>query len=66
MAQRSVSFLFNDYLLKKSHQNPLSSFKDLCMHRDRQCEALCFIRDNDDDYFYYYVFNVKNVASGRK
>jgi hypothetical protein len=24
------------YLLKKSHQNPLGSFKDLSIHRDRQ------------------------------
>jgi hypothetical protein len=30
------------YLLKKPHQNPLGSFKDLSIHRDRQLEATLF------------------------
>jgi hypothetical protein len=30
------------YLLKKMHQNPLGSFKDLSVHRDRQRKATWF------------------------
>jgi hypothetical protein len=31
------------YLLKKQRQNPMGSFKDLSIHRDRQRKRLCFI-----------------------
>jgi hypothetical protein len=30
------------YLLKKLHKNPLGSFKDLCIHKNRQLEATLF------------------------
>lgn len=36
------------YLLKKPHQNPLRSFKDLSVHRDIQ-------HDRKSDFVLYYV-----------
>jgi hypothetical protein len=36
------------YLIKKPHQNPLCSFKDLSILRDRQREATLFYNDYDD------------------
>jgi hypothetical protein len=39
------------YPLKKPHQNPLGSFEDLCLHRDRQRVTTCFILSYDYDAF---------------
>ena len=41
------------YLLKEPHQNPMRSFKDLSIHRDRQQNAT---------FFYYVVFK-RNLDS---
>jgi hypothetical protein len=41
----NVIYIFSfesHYLLKKSHQNPLGSYKDLSIHRDRQQEETLF------------------------